>query len=204
MNWQEVLPQLVSDIEGRDGSWSDVVRRANRISRRQRRKQFAASAVVVAIAAVLVSPALGIGSRLLSLFSGPRYDAVSVTVRLTPSRPVARISRVYDHNTGFARTQLILPRGVAAELLIQTPIEVTTHQSADVHLCTPARRCSANGVRTIITRLCHSTATQTICEERLPEAQQDAIFPPGRYVFIVREFAPRTAVAALHLTFLRG
>jgi phage tail protein X len=204
MNWQEVLPQLVGGIDERDGSWPDVERRASRLSRRRRRKQLAAPAVTVAIAAALVTPGLGVGSRLLSLFSGPRYDTFSLVARLIPARPVVRISRVFDHNTGFARTRMVLPRGVAAELLIRTPIEVATSQPADVHLCTPARRCSADGVRSIITRLCHSARTQTICEERLPAEKQDAIFPPGRYVFIVREFTPKTADVALDLTFLRG
>jgi phage tail protein X len=151
----------------------------------------------------LLSPAAvsaQVGARLTAV----RYDTVSATVRLTPSRPVARISRVFDHNTGFAETRMVLPRGVAAELLIRTPIEVVTNQPPDVHFCTPVRRCTAQGVRTIITRLCHSSPTQTVCEERLPASEQTAIFPPGRYIFVVREFTPMSTNVALRLTFLRG
>jgi hypothetical protein len=159
------------------------------------------------LAAIVAAPAVGIGSRLFVLFSQPRHETVPATVALTPTKRSVSVSHRFDRKTGFARVRLVLPRGVGAELLIKTPIEVATRQRADVSLCTPQRYCTslwrrARGTRAWFT--CRSTAAQTVCESRVPSSEQVAIFPPGAYVFTVREFAPKTAHASMAITFVRG
>ena len=207
MNLEEVLPRLAAGADDGEGAWADVVQRAARISRRRRNRRAAVMVVVVVVAAILATPAIGIGSRLLDLFSQPRHETVTATVSLTPTRRSVSVSHSFDHNTGFARVRLVVPSGVGAELLIKTPVEVATGQRADVSLCTPQSHCTSLWRRTRGSRAwftCQSTAVETICEERVPSSEQDAIFPPGSYVFTVREFAPKTARISIAVTFLRG
>lgn len=128
---------------------------------------------------------------------------ISAVFRLTPSHRLASISHRFDHATvGFSSTRLVVPRGLPAELLIQTSVESITRQPPDLALCTPASFCRSRGLA--VQHQCRDSGSFTVCEEKNPPGARDAIFPPGRFVLRVREFAPKIARVSLKAVFIRG
>jgi hypothetical protein len=157
------------------------------------------------LAALSATPAFGIGWRMLGPFNQPKHETISARLHLSPSHRAASLSHRFIHATvGFDSIELVVPRGLPAELLIRTSVESLTSQPPDVHLCTPDSFCQARGVGVAVLHRCHDSGGSTICEEKIPGRVQDPIFEPGLFVMTVREFKPTYARVSLRMVFVRG
>lgn len=84
MNSETNLPPVVADVEAA-GDWDDVLRRAARLSRSARRLRAVAAVATVALSAVVVSPALGVGSWYSALFGSAARTRPPLVVQRAPS-----------------------------------------------------------------------------------------------------------------------
>jgi hypothetical protein len=135
--------------------------------------------------------------------TAPRREAVTAVVRLTRAHRSASVSHVFvGADVGFAAKELVVPRGLPAELLIRTSVQTLTGQPPSIALCTPRRFCRARGLA--VRHECHAARDVTICRETVPPSTQEAIFPQGRFTLTVREFRGADARARVRVVFVRG